>query len=262
MIGWGDIAPAWLVANYGDDDARAMLSTAVAAATLKTGRWDQRLMRALLANLRTTGKLGFRTDRLDLPALQQNGWKAYYEGAPVDYSPHFESYLSACYLWAYHQTGFQLFLDRASTAIAMTMKVYPDQWRWQDNLERARMLLCLAWLVRVADTPEHREWLDRVAGDLLADQQPSGAIHERLGPVHSGHFRTPQSNEEYGTGETPLLQENGDPVSRPALYDGLRAARLARGGRRDGRPEAQARGGQARGVSLPHPDALAGSSLT
>jgi hypothetical protein len=213
LIGWGDIAPAWLVANYGDDDARSILGTAITAASLNTDRWDERLMRALLANLRTTGKLGFRTGRLDIPALEKNGWKPYYEGAPVDYSPHYESYLWACYLWAWQHTGFRPFLDRTKTAIAMTMKVYPDQWLWQDNLERARMLLCLSWLVRVEDTPEHREWLTRVAGDLLAWQQPSGAIHERLGQVHGGHFRTPQRNEEYGTGETPLLQQNGDPVT-------------------------------------------------
>ena len=213
LIGWGDIAPAWLVANYGDDNARAMLATAVVGASLKTDRWDERLMRALLANLRTTGKLGFRTGHIDLPALEKNGWKPYYHGAPVDYSPHYESYLWACYLWAWQHTGFQPFLDRTKTAIAMTMKVYPDQWLWQDNLERARMLLCLSWLVRVEDTPEHREWLTRVASDLLAWQQPSGAIRERLAQVRGGHYRTPQRNEEYGTGETPLLQQNGDPVT-------------------------------------------------
>ncbi len=93
------------------------------------------------------------------------------------------------------------------------MKVYPDQWRWQDNLERAHMLLCLAWLVRVEDTLEHREWLRRVATDLLKDQTASGAINERLGNLGGGHYRTPQKNEDYGTTETPLLQENGDPVS-------------------------------------------------
>ncbi len=213
LIGWGDVAPNWMVANYGDDNARVMLATAVAAATLQTDHWDQRLMRALLANLRTTGKLGFRTDRIDVPGLQQNGWKPYYEGAPIDYSPHFEAYLWACYLWAYHHTGFEPFLERASTAIGMTMTVYPGQWRWQDNLERAHMLLCLAWLVRVQDTAEHREWLNHVAGDLLKDQQPSGSIRESLGNRNSGGFRTPQSNEEYGTGETPLVQVNGDPVS-------------------------------------------------
>jgi len=213
LIGWGDIAPAWLVANYGDDNARGMLATALVAACLKTDRWDERLMRGLLANLRTTGRLGFRGDRIDLPALAKNGWKAYYDGAPVDYSPHFESYLWACYLWAWQHTGFPPFLDRTRTAIGMTMKVYPDQWRWQDNLERARMLLCLAWLVRVEDTPEHREWLKRVATDLLAWQQPSGAIHERLINFRGGHYRTPQRNEDYGTGETPLLQQDGDPVT-------------------------------------------------
>ena len=213
LIGWGDIAPAWLVANYGDDSARAMFATAITAASLKTHRWDECLMRALLANLRTTGKLGFRTDRIDLPALEKNGWKPYYDGAPVDYSPHFEAYLWACYLWAWQHTGFQPFLDRSKTAIAMTMQVYPAQWRWQDNLERAHMLLCLAWLVRVEDTPEHREWLTRVAGDLLVWQQPSGAIHERLVTLQGGHYRVPQRNEEYGTTETPLLQQDGDPVT-------------------------------------------------
>ena len=111
LIGWGDIAPAWLVANYGDDNARAMLATAVAGASLDTDRWDERLMRALLANLRTTGKLGFRGDRIDLPALGKNGWKPYYQGEVVNYSPHFESYLWACYLWAYRQTGFEPFLE-------------------------------------------------------------------------------------------------------------------------------------------------------
>jgi hypothetical protein len=213
LIGWGDVAPAWLVANYGDDNARTMLGTTVVSACLKTRRWDEPLMRALLANFRTTGKLGFRGDRLDLPALEKNGWKMYHQAETIDYSPHFESYLWACYLWAYQQTGFRPFLDCSRTAISMTMKVYPGQWRWQDNLERAHMLLCLAWLVRVEDTVEHREWLGKVAGDLLADQQSSGAIHERLGAVHGGHYRVPMRNEDYGTAETPLLQANGDPVT-------------------------------------------------
>ena len=257
LMGWGDIAPAWLVANYGDDNARAMLATALTAASLNTTRWDAPLMRALLANLRTTGKLGFRTDRLDLPALEQNGWKPYYEGAPINYSPHFESYLWACYLWAWQHTGFPPFLDRANTAIAMTMKAYPDQWRWQNNLENARMLLCLAWLVRVEDTPEHREWLTRVADDLLAWQQPSGAIHERLGRVHGGFYQTPQRNEDYGTGETPLLQQNGDPVSDQLYTTGFALLGLHEAVGANRRPETQARRRQTRRVSLPDSNPLA-----
>jgi hypothetical protein len=213
LLGWGDIAPAWLVANYGDDNARAMLATAVAAATWPTDRWDERLMRALLANLRTTGKLGFRGDRIDLPALAEHGWQYYYQAETVNCSPHFESYLWACYLWAWQHTGFSPFLDRTRNAITMTMKAYPQGWLWQNNIERARMLLCLAWLVRVDDTPEHREWLNRVGGDLLAFQKPSGAIQECLGRGPGAWFHAPQRNEDYGTTETPLLQHDGDPVS-------------------------------------------------
>lgn len=221
LIGWGSTAPAWLVGNYGDDDARAMLSTMVAGSLFHTDRWDKPLVRALLANLRTTGKLGFREDRVDVPALEQNGWEHFYNASNINYSPHFDAYLWACNLWAYRETHYVPFLERTTNAIAMTMKVYPEQWRWQDNLERAHMLLCLAWLVQLDKTEHissaseavlHRQWLDKVTHDLLSDQQPSGAIRERRG-LHGAPAQAPQSNEEYGTSETPLIQKNGDPVT-------------------------------------------------
>jgi hypothetical protein len=213
LIGWGDVSPTWLVANYGDDNARTLLATAITAAALKSDRWNELLTRALLANLRTTGKLGFRGDRIDLPALEKNGWRYYHDAETINYSPHFESYLWSCYLWAYRQTGYQPFLTTARTAISMTMEAYPAGWRWQNNLERAHMLLCLAWLVRIEDTSEHREWLNRIARDLLAHQEPCGVIREDLAAAFGGHYYVPQKNEDYGTSETPLLQRNGDPVS-------------------------------------------------
>src|SRR5438874_9631999 len=79
-------------------------------------------------------------------------------------------------------------------------------------MERARMLLPLAWLIRLEDTPEHRLWLSRVAMDLLKTQQPFGALREQFGGG-GGHFHAPASNEAYGTGEAPLVQKDGDPVS-------------------------------------------------
>jgi hypothetical protein len=212
LISWGAIAPAWMVANYGDDNARAIMGTIATAAALKNSKWDEVIAKALLANFRTTGKLGFRGDRIDNPALA-SGWKQFFDAEPVNYSPHFESGLWACNLWAYRATGYEPFLNRATNAMAMTMKAYPNGWRWGDNMERARMLLCLAWLVRIADTPLHREWLFTVANDLLKHQQPNGTIRDWLVGAGGGHYQIPQSNEAYGTAETPLIQKNGDAAS-------------------------------------------------
>jgi hypothetical protein len=97
----------------------------------------------------------------------------------------------------------------------MTMEAYPDNWIWTNGIqqERAKMLLPLAWLVRVDDTPEHREWLRKMAGDLLAGQAECGAIREEIGEKGKGGFPPPESNEAYGTSETPLIQTNGNGVS-------------------------------------------------
>jgi len=192
LVSWGSTIPAWTVANYGDDNARVMLSTMLAAACLRSDRWNEPLLRDLAANLRTTGKLGFRGDRIDMPDLEQHGWRFYHEGAPVNYSPHFESYLWACYLWAYARTGEEEFLVKARTGIGMMMEVFPAEWRWNDNIERARMLLCLAWLTRVEDTEEHRHWVHQVADDLIGIQDPcgaAGAFSRNRGRLHDSAFQ-------------------------------------------------------------------------
>jgi len=213
LIGWGAVHPAWTIGNYGDDNARVLLATILASAGLGSGDWDKWVLRGLLANLRTTGRLGFREDRVDVGPLEARGWKAFADAQNVNYSPHFDSYLWACNLWAYKQTGQRAFLESTRNAIRMTMEQYPAGWRWQDSIERARMLLCLAWLLRVDDTPEHREWLSRIAGDLIERQDRSGALQEKLAGTGGGHYLIPQSNETYGTGETPLIQRDGDPAS-------------------------------------------------
>ncbi len=234
LMAWGAIAPNWTKANYGDDNARAILGTIIAEACLGTGNWNEFIMRALLANLRTTGKLGFRDDRVDIGPLEANGWKYYADQENINYSPHMDSYLWACFLWAYRQTGYKPFLESAKTAIKMTVEAFPNEWRWNDSNERSRMLLCLSWLIRLEDTPEHRGWLKKISDDLISRQQPCGAIMELMGSTGGGHFFLPQSNEQYGTMETPLIQENGNPVS-DQLYTtgfallGLREAAAATG---------------------------------
>ncbi len=214
LIAWGMTTEAWRKATYGDDEARVLLGTMAASSLLKENRWDEPMMKCLLADLRTTGRLGFREERIDLGPLMSEGWRHFFNQSPTLFAPHYEAYLWACFLWAYHRTGFKLFLERAESAIRLTMRAYPDRWRWTNGMqqERARMLLPLAWLVRVDDTPEHRAWLKRMATDLLALQDKSGAIREQIGALNMGQCRPPQSNAAYGTAEAPLLQENGDPV--------------------------------------------------
>ncbi len=63
------------------------------------------------------------------------------------------------------------------------MESYPGNWRWGSSMQtqRARMILPLAWLVRVEDTPEHRQWLDKMVTEIMKYQDESGAIREELG---------------------------------------------------------------------------------
>lgn len=213
LVAWGAYSHAWERQNYGDDDARVILASMTAACALKSDKWDGNLGRALLANLRTSNRLGFRPDSISMEDLEKNGWRKYHDSTDVNYSPHFESYLWACFLAAYKLTGKTEFLDATTTAIRMTMQVYPDKWRWGDNMERARMLLCLSWLVRISDTPEHLVWLRTVANDLLKSQEACGAIRERLAGAGGGHYKIPDSNESYGTAETPMIQTNDDTAS-------------------------------------------------
>jgi hypothetical protein len=215
LSAWGVGDPAWYVANYGDDNARLLLATMAASALMQEERWDEKMMMCLLGNLRTTGQLGFRGDRIDIPELSAQGWKPFFERRIVSIAPHFEAYLWACYLWAYQQTGFQLFYQRAEQGLRMTMQTYTDGWRWANGLaqEKARILLPLAWLVRVKDTDEHRQWLNKAVHGLLALQQPCGTIQEELGLPGKGMFPPPESNEAYGINEASLVQKNGDPIS-------------------------------------------------
>ena len=232
LVGWSFDYPN---SYWSDDNARSMLSLLAASALLNAnagrgGRdsWggsltatpttnlsfslDDAVTRCVLANFRTTGVYGFREDMITAEDLQKSGWRHYWDAGNTRFSPHYAGWLWLCYLWAYEKTHFEPFLSRSETAMRMLLQAYPDRWYWTDrsgSIERARALLPLAWLVRVHDTPEHRGWLRRVAGDLIALQDASGAIRETIGG--GGHGTV--SNAEYGTCETSLIQSDGDPIA-------------------------------------------------
>lgn len=211
LVNWYERGPVF----YGDDNARVLLATMTASRLLNEDRWDERVLTCLLANLRTTGTLGFRRARIELKHLEaaSGGWRFFRGEAVEHYAPHFQAYLWACYLWGYALTGYEGFLARTKGAIRMMLDRYP-KWQWTNGLtqEMARMLLPLAFLVRLEDTPEHRRWLNRMAGELLKYMQPSGAIQEHMGAIEDGRYPAPRSNAAYGTAEASLIQENGDPA--------------------------------------------------
>ena len=234
LVGWA--LPKSPGVYYGDDNARSMLGTLAAEALLHSDRWDEQILRCLLANLRTTGRLGFRADRLEEGPLQERGWRYFYNAETVNYAPHFEAYLWACFIWAYDKTRDARFLDRTKTALRMTTAAYPDKWRWTNGLqqERARMLLPLAWLIRIDDSSEHRQWLKQIATDMLALQAECGALREEIGSGTEGKYAPPKSNDRYGTNEAPLIQQNGDPAcdllyTSDFAFLGLREAAAATG---------------------------------
>ena len=213
LIGW-DTHNAHVY--YGDDNARAMLGQIAAAAALGSDAWDEAIVKCALANFRTTAPTGFRRARIEQPALDQHGWQFYWTakgivgaGGMQHYSAHYQAYQWAVNLWLYDKTGFEPLYVRTERAIREMMKRYPDRWDVEcgrAEAERARMLLPLAWLVRVKDTPAHRRWLADMAAYVLADQDPSGAIVQKV----TGHTIT---NAQYGTMEAPLIHADGDPCT-------------------------------------------------
>jgi len=200
---------------YHDNDVKAILGCLGTAGVLGTDRWDEVLLKNILGNFRTTGIHGFRGHFLNERALSASGWQAYWRDENIYYQPHYEAWIWATYLWLYDKTHYEPLLERTRHAIQMMMEAYPDRWQWTNGIqqERGRMLLPLAWLLRVDDRPQHRAWLKRLARDIERCQDACGAIREELGTPGQGECPPSPSNAKYGASEASLIQENGDPVA-------------------------------------------------
>jgi len=176
--------------------------------------WDQRIARALLANLRLSSTRGFVPDRVDeAPFEAGGGWEPHFRGGHTSFTAHYQGWVWAAFLRAYAMGGDRIFLERARAGLRRLVGAYPDRWNCANgsvSLEESRILLPLAWLVRADDQPEHRAWLTRFVTLFRKRQDRSGLPAEALARPTSG---VPQSNAEYGVAETSLLQRNGDPVA-------------------------------------------------
>ena len=84
----------------------------------------------------------------------------------------------------------------------------------------SKMILPLAYLVRLAPTERHIAMLDRMVEDLMKHRDPAtGALADVFGNPTEGHglYGPFESNEQYGRHESPVIQKNGDPCS-DSLY--------------------------------------------
>lgn len=213
LISW---ANTHLGTFFNDDNARCILGVIGASSYMENERWNRFIVENILGNFRTASKQGFQGNALNQPDIEEKGWKYYDERDFVNLHPHFESWMWACYLWLYDKTKYQPLLDKAKTGLRLMMEGYPDKWKTQNGIqqERARMVLPLAWLVRIENTAEHRKWLDDVVTKVLEYQEPFGAIREELGNAETdAHKILVTSNDAYGKNEASLIAVNGDPVA-------------------------------------------------
>lgn len=209
LLGWSLSNPD---SYWGDDNARALLSAIATSGFTQNDSWDELIIRGVLANFRTTGIHGFRPPNINGKDLEEKGWEHFFNSDLVFCNPHMEAWPWATYLWLYDKTGYKPLFERTKAGFEKMMNAYPD-WHLEANRyeqERCRMLLPLAWLVRIEDTPQHREWLDMVARYVMKIQDKTGAIPQIPGTIMA-------SNEGYGTGECALSHQAGDPVT-DALY--------------------------------------------
>lgn len=200
---------------FGDDNARVILATLMTSNLLNNPRWDERVLKCIYANFRTSGPKGFRHKVIDIGKFAKHGnhWKGFGNEDHENLQPHFQAYLWACYLWAYKLTGFSGFYKKAVSGIAITMEKQ-DSWEWTNGLtqEYSRMLLPLAFLCRIDNSQTHREWLYNIVDFLDERIVDCGCIQEFMGPYENGMYPPPASNDDYGKGEASLFHKNGDPV--------------------------------------------------
>lgn len=220
MLAWSTGTAVSAREYYKDDDARGILAGLALSGLLKTDRYGAVIARAVLGNLRWAGVDGFGPPSGNFADMIKSGWQsthnASFAGDGSVYSPHYQGYIWCAYLYGYVQSSYRPLYDRAYAAIATMMANYPGKWIPTANgytMQRARMLLPLAFLVRVNDTALHRSWLQQVYTGLAARQRPCGAFQEEVvAPGWAGSTRVP-NNDDYGTFEAPLNQVNTDNVT-------------------------------------------------
>ncbi|GGM46240.1 hypothetical protein GCM10012275_16580 [Longimycelium tulufanense] len=135
--------------------------------------------------------------------------------------PHYQSMPQAALFHAYATTGEQKYLTRALQSVDFFMSQFPDIGMEKSRSEEyGRALLPLAAAYRYSGDEKYAHQMSKIA-DFFVERQDSltGAIPEWDGV-------NPKSNEEYGTYESTVIQENGDPITDQLYTTGFLAMNL------------------------------------
>ena len=154
---------------YSDDNARDNMAGIVAVNLLHgahllpdTSVFDAKLVTLGLALLRTTGTDGFRPPNINGRQLEAGGWRQFFDHPQRSGgdNPHFIAQLWANFLWLYKATGIELFKTQALTGLSLYMAGWPTVIATESLTEElSRLMLPLAWRVRLEDTPQNRNEL-------------------------------------------------------------------------------------------------------
>jgi len=207
---------------WSDDNARLILGSLAAANLLNASEYDSQFVETALALLRTTGTDGFRPSTLHFTDLESGGWQRYFNGPQMakEINPHFIAQMWALFLVFYEITGIELFKTQALKGINLYMTdVWPKIYATESiTEEQIRLMLPLAWRVRVEDTPSNRADL-RKCWQALKDTWVTWAGVPTCTMSPYGEIAGPaQNNYEYNRGEKSVCQESGDPAS-DLLYE-------------------------------------------
>jgi hypothetical protein len=241
----GGIA-SWSNHDYGSNTGCILIGATASAALLKSHSWRNRMLYAMFAEIRTTGRNGYRPNVVSSTQLEQQGWKYFFNDetivSGVKYSPHYGAQPAAYFLFAGHSTGLKKLFHQPAVAyikgIMAGLKM--GNWTWTQSMtnELGTLVLTLAWYVRSFPIDSQGLiWLEMVVDRLLLHQTEFGAIKQFFGTgieKDKCHACVPNSNAEYGDGEAPLMFSGNETIT-DCLYSlnfiaiGLREAFVATG---------------------------------
>jgi hypothetical protein len=134
--------------------------------------------------------------------------------------PHFIAQLWANFMWLHNATGIEHFRTQALKGLRFYMKTnWPAVFATESLTEElSRLMLPLAWRIRLEDTIQNRDELRNCWLALKKTWNSSVGVPTcTMSPW--GQLCTPCANNQcYGNGERSVCQESGDPAS-DVLYE-------------------------------------------